>query len=138
MLAVQPPWREIRVQIAGVEITKKEEKMNIEKMTIGEAREIAKLFGNANSKNHSFDVGKNYFIRTVTHHFTGKLVSVTDTDLVIVDAAWIADDGRFAQAISDGKHNEVEPFPAGLPVIINRASIIDACEYRSPLPRDQK
>ena len=30
MLAVQPPWREIRVQIAGVEITKKEEKMDIE------------------------------------------------------------------------------------------------------------
>lgn len=122
--------------------------MNIYDLTIKEAikirNQINELFGSsavtqcAPSKTHSFIIGKNYFIRTVTHHYTGLLISVTDSDIVLTDAAWIADDGRFKQAIAEGKFSEIEPYPDNLPVLINRGSLIDACEFLHPLPRTQK
>jgi hypothetical protein len=71
-----------------------------------------------------YPVGKNVFIRTVTHHHTGRLVQVTDQELVLEDAAWIADDGRFEEALKTGVFNEVEMFPRGR-VIIGRGAIID-------------
>ena len=89
------------------------------------------------SKDHPFSVGGNYFIRTVTHHYTGKLVAVYPNELVLVDAAWIADDGRFSQAVKTGSFAEVEPWPDGIEVIIGRGSILDASEVPST-PRFQK
>ncbi len=83
-------------------------------------------------------VGKNYFIRTVTHHLTGQLVKVTREELVLKDAAWIADDGRFMQAIKNGELKEVEPFPDDVEVIVGRGSLIDACIWAHELPRTQK
>jgi hypothetical protein len=116
--------------------------MDISKLTIGEAREIAAMFGNksacAKSDSHPFEVGENYFIRTVTHHFTGKLVEVHASELVLEDAAWIADDGRFADALKSGTFNEVEPFPADSRVILNRASLVDAVKIGFKLPVSQK
>jgi hypothetical protein len=85
-----------------------------------------------------WNVGASYFIRTVTHHYTGKLVAVYPQELAITDAAWIADDGRFAQAVKDGAFNEIEPFPDGANVIIGRGSILDAVEVSFPIPRSQK
>lgn len=86
--------------------------------------------------NHPYNVGKNYFIRTVTHHLTGKLIAVHEQELVLEQAAWIADDGRFADALKKCEFNEVEPFPAG-PVIVGRGSIIDAVEIEK-IPTSQK
>ena len=101
--------------------------MNIEELTIKEARELAALFNpQPKSVTHPFEIGKNYFIRTVTHHHTGKLVDVTPTELVLENAAWIADDGRLTEALATGKFNEVEMFPVGSRVIIGRGSLIDA------------
>lgn len=87
---------------------------------------------------HPYEIGKNYFIRTVTHHHTGKLVKVTSQELVLVDAAWIADDGRFMNALRKGTLSEVEPFPEGKEVIVGRNAVIDATEWIHPLPRVQK
>lgn len=81
-------------------------------------------------------IGENYFIRTVTHHLTGRLVAVHPIELVLEDAAWIADDGRFADALAKNAFAEVEPFPDG-EVIVGRTSVIDATQI-SKLPRDQK
>jgi hypothetical protein len=112
--------------------------MNIDQLTIAEAREIATLFSTAKKcTTHPFEIGANYFLRTVTHHFTGKLVAVHEQELILEDAAWIADDGRFADAIREAKFSEVEPFPDG-PVIIGRASLIDAVKLAAKLPRSQK
>ncbi len=110
--------------------------MNIEQLTIAEAREIAKLFGQQTTSIHPYQIGAPYFIRTVTHHHTGRLVAVTEHELVLEDAAWIADDGRFADALKSGAFSEVEPFPDG-PVIIGRGSVIDAVKI-SATPRSQK
>ncbi len=75
-------------------------------------------------------IGKKYFIRTVTMHLTGELISVGTQELVLKDAAWIADSGRFNEAIRDvTKCSEVEPFAA--PVIVGRGSIVDATEISS-------
>ena len=81
-------------------------------------------------------VGKNVFVRTVTHHYTGRLAEVDERFLKLEDAAWIADDGRFTQALADGTLNEVEPYPAGCLVAVG--SIIDLCEWTHDLPRTQK
>lgn len=85
-----------------------------------------------------FEVGRNYFIRTVTHHYTGKLVGLTPTELILVDAAWIPDDGRFADCIAKGTPEEVEPYPDGHAVIINRQALVDATAWAHELPRAQK
>ena len=82
-------------------------------------------------------VGKTYLIRTVTMIQTGRLVAVYDKELVLEDAAWVADTGRFYDALSKGTLNEVEPFPDG-PVIVGRGAISDAAIWSHPLPRKQK
>ena len=112
--------------------------MNIDDLTVKEIKHIQSLLKTGPSGSHPYKVGKNYFIRTVTHHLTGKLVKVTPKELVLENAAWIADDGRFFDVLKNGEFKEVEPFPDGLEVIVGRGSLIDAVEWMHQLPRDQK
>lgn len=109
--------------------------MEIDKLTIGEARQIAALLGN--SPTHPFEIGAGYFFRTVTYHLTGRIKAVYPTEIVVTEAAWIADDGRFTSAVAKGEFSEVEPFPDG-EVIIGRGSLIDAVKTSYPMPRSQK
>ena len=87
------------------------------------------------SANHSFVIGQAVFIRTVTHYYTGCVASVTDSDVGLDNAAWIADTGRFADAFKSG-FNEVEPYPVR--VYVCRGAIVDFCEWSLELPRKQK
>ena len=88
-------------------------------------------------KTQPYEVGKKYFIRTVTHHYTGELVQVYEHELVLTDAAWIADDGRFQSALETEEFKEVELFPKGKNVIIGRGAILDATQIQK-LPDKQK
>src|SRR3990167_10922572 len=54
-------------------------------------------------------VGQKLFIRTVTYHMTGKVTKRMGAFIQLEDAAWIADSGRFSDAIKKGDLNEVEP-----------------------------
>lgn len=81
-------------------------------------------------------VGGNVFVRTVTHHYTGRLAAIADGFLHLEDAAWIADDGRFATALETGALNEVEPYPRDCYVSVG--SVVDLCEWQHDLPRTQK
>lgn len=110
--------------------------MNIDSLTIGEIKHIQSLLKGPEISN-PYKIGKSYFIRTVTHHLTGRLIKVTAKELVIEEAAWIADDGRFYDALKTGNLNEIEPFPDG-EVIIGRGSIIDCVEWKHNLPKEQK
>lgn len=83
-----------------------------------------------------FKVGEKYFIRTVTYHMTGKVKKISGGFLVLDDASWIADSGRFNEAINEGKLNEVEP--VDVLVFLNISSITDAFEWRHALPCDVK
>ena len=78
-------------------------------------------------------IGKPYLIRTVTMIDTGILVSMNQHEIILKDAAWVADTGRFNEALKSGRFGEVEPFPDGL-VAIGRGSIIDAVRI-STAPR---
>ena len=82
-----------------------------------------------------FEVGKSYFIRTVTYHLTGKVKTIVGKFLVLEDAAWIADSGRFSNAIKKGTLNEVEPVGDA---IVNTDSIADAFPWVHALPKEQK
>lgn len=111
--------------------------MKIEELTIGEAREIASMFSSKlSAQTHSFTIGKSVIIRTVTHYFTGRIVSVTDSDLVLEDAAWIPDTGRWSTILASGIVNEAEPYLD--PVIVSRGAITDTTLWRHPLPKTQK
>ena len=113
--------------------------MDIDNLTIRQAREISQLFGApaAGEVPHAYPVGSSVFVRSVTHHYTGRLVRVTDGELVLTDAAWIADDGRFADALKTGVLNEVEPYPDG-EIIVARSAICDVSLWAHDLPREQK
>lgn len=80
--------------------------------------------------------GKHVFVRTVTHHYTGRLINYDETFLQLENAAWIADDGRFANALKDGTLDEVEPYPDLC--LISIGSVLDVSEWLHELPRTQK
>lgn len=109
--------------------------MNIDDLTLGQIRSLGAFFTPA-TDNSAWEIGANYLIRTVTMVDTGRLVAVTAQELVLEDAAWIADTGRFADAVEKAEFGEVEPFPAGR-VILGRGAIIDAVKIKS-IPRSQK
>lgn len=68
--------------------------------------------------------------------YTGKLVWVGDKELVLENPAWIADSGRFMQAIRNGVLDEVEPMNDT--AIIGRGAIVDASIIQWELPTQQK
>jgi len=114
------------------------EPLNIENLTLAQIRQIAAMLSpappTAEAVPHAYPVGQNVFIRTVTMHYTGHLVQVTQGELVLEDAAWIADSGRFAEALSTGRLHEVEPFPPGR-VVVGRGSVVDIAIWSHALPR---
>jgi hypothetical protein len=115
--------------------------MNIDELTYGQIKEIAALAGSkCQTSRSAFVVGKNYFIRTVTHILTGKLVRIIGEDLVLVDACWVADTRRYADIFTDGftAEAELEPYPDGAEVIVNRGALVDAVEWTRDLPRKQQ
>jgi hypothetical protein len=85
---------------------------------------------------YPFEIGKSYFIRTATYHCTGKVLAIKSHFLVLGDMAWIADSGRFNEAINNGKLSEVEPVNCEAGVNID--SIIDYFEWKHELPKEVK
>ncbi len=110
--------------------------MNLEDLTLGEIKEIIKMFNNKEfSSNHPYQIGASYFIRTVTHYYTGRLVAVYENEIVLEDAAWIPDTGRYSNLFKTGRPEEVEPLDE--PIIIGRKAIIDCNPWKFALPREQ-
>ena len=83
-----------------------------------------------------FKVGGAYFIRTVTYFATGRVKAIVGNFIVLEDAAWIADTGRFRDAIVKGILSEIEPVDVDMFLNIN--SITDAFLWKHKLPREQK
>lgn len=112
--------------------------INIDDLTVRELKEITKLAGARGNagKSHSLAVGMVVFIRTVTMYYTGKIEAITASDIKLVDAAWIADTGRFNEFLKSGKFNECEPFPSW--VVVPRGCIVDVAPWTHPLPSSVK
>ena len=117
---------------------------SIDELTIGEAKnliEMAKALSSqlgstpqiSSDTSHVYEVGQNYLVETVTKYFLGKLVRVTEQELLLDEASWIADTGRYNECLRDGVANEVEPCPGS--VIVGRGAIVSASLWTSPLLR---
>jgi len=83
-----------------------------------------------------FEIGAVYLIRTVTMIEVGRVVAASKQWVILEDAAWVADTGRFADALKKWQFNEVEPFPDGL-VGVSCGSIVDFVKGKETL-RSQK
>lgn len=84
-----------------------------------------------------FEVGKKYLIRTVTMVDVGRVTKIIGKFIVLEDASWIADTGRFNECLCKSDvFNEVEPFTHSL--FINTQSIIDATPWPYALPTQPK
>lgn len=82
-------------------------------------------------------IGKNVAVRGVTMIYTGRLVEVTAADLVLTDAAWIAETGRWTAFVARSDVKEVEPYPDDQRVWIPRGTVCDVTELLGDLPRKQ-
>lgn len=105
----------------------------LDDMKLKDLMVLVNALGGSNKPETSlWKVGKAYFIRTVTMHVIGILEVVNDTELLLKDASWIADSGRFNNALQTGELDEVELFVDK--VIINRTAIIDATIWGHKTP----
>lgn len=110
------------------------DEITVEGETYIKKSKCKRVLPEGDQSNPFMEIGLVYFIRTVTHYFTGRLAWVGDKEIVIEDACWIADTGRFNEFLKDkNKANETEPFPEGSAVIVGRGSIIDMVEYKPSL-----
>ncbi len=80
-------------------------------------------------------IGKSLFIRTVTYHLVGKVEKIIGGMIELSTASWVADSGRFMNAIKDGELDEVEPLGQWF---VSIGSIVDFGIWRHELPVDQK
>ena len=79
--------------------------------------------------------GKAYFFRTVTYHMVGTVVEQEDNFVKLKDASWVADSGRFMNAIKEGSLSEVEPVGTAF---VNLETLTDFFPWVHPLPDKQK
>lgn len=114
--------------------------INIDELTLGQVKHLRSLLGGdvAASKRLPMPIGMQILVRTVTHYYTGRVTAVAEEEVEISDACWVADTGRFADALEKGVLNELEPYPEGRKVTLNRGAFVDWCEWPAPLPRTQK
>lgn len=80
-------------------------------------------------------VGKKVFIRTVTYHLVGKVEKIVGNLVFLSQASWVADSGRFSQAIQDGTLDEVEPVGDWF---FNIQTMVDGGIWKHDLPTTQK
>lgn len=117
-------------------------KPKLDELTVGEARELAAMLNGValpakrTEKPCPFVVGDAYLIRTVTNYWTGRVERVVGDFLVLSDAAWIADTGRYSEATDEAHLKEIEP--VNEPVFVGLGSIIDARGWTAALPRKVK
>ena len=118
---------ENEIEINGVQYIRKDS-------VKGESKEVKVI--ELNGLESAWVIGKNYLIRTVTMIQIGRLVGITEKELILDNACWVADTGRFNAALETGKLNELEMFVK--PVIVNRGAIVDATEWICELPKNTK
>ena len=90
----------------------------------------------AKERKGAWTIGEKYLIRTVTMTLLGRLVYLDDKELILENASWIADTGRFHVALATGALSEIEPFPNE--VGVGRGSIVDFCVWVHELPKTAK
>ena len=82
-------------------------------------------------------IGKAFFFRAITYHLVGMVESrIKGTNILrLSTASWVADSGRFMDAIKKGTLSEVEP--VGI-AFINIDTVTDFFPWKHKLPTKQK
>lgn len=69
-------------------------------------------------------IGTLVAIRSVTLYYTGRIIANTSEYIVLEDAAWIADTGRWAEFVKNPEGaNEIEPYSK--PCLVFKGAIAD-------------
>lgn len=93
-----------------------------------------------------FVIGNQYLIRTVTMYWVGRVIGLNRHGIILGDAIWIQDTGRWHNSINQGldqeEHSELEPVPADengkREAFVSWGGIIDALPYNHKLPVNGK
>ena len=59
------------------------------------------------------EIGKCYYVRTITDHWVGRVSAIMANCVTLEDASWIADSGRLSDFVRDGKTDTMEIEPVG-------------------------
>ena len=87
------------------------------------------------TQENPFIVGKKYLLRTVTHITVGEVDKIIGSFLIMKKSCWVADTGRFADALKEGTYSEVEMHPEN-GCGVNWQSLIDFFELDTDLPME--
>lgn len=112
--------------------------MDIESLTFAQMKQIASIVGGvaASQPSSPFAPGSAWLIRTVTMAWTGRVRAVVGGFVVLDEAAWIPDTGRFHLATEEKNLSEIEPVGDG--VVVGLGSIVDAKPWTTALPKNVK
>lgn len=83
-------------------------------------------------------IGKSYYIETATKFWSGRLRAVEGGFLILENAAWIADTGRWTDFLRTGEPDEVEPVPGDGVWSLNMAFVTGYREYPGKLPQERE
>lgn len=80
-------------------------------------------------------IGGKYYFRTVTYHQVGEVKKIVGRFAYLKNASWIADSGRFMNAIKEGTLDEVEPVGD---CFVSLDTVVDFFPWKHKLPTEQK
>jgi len=80
-------------------------------------------------------IGTKILFRTVTYFQVGRIIGFFGDMVELEDSSWVADTGRFYDAIKTGVLSEVEPIGT---CFVNKKSLVDAIPWTHDLPTEQK
>tara|TARA_R100001480_G_scaffold18283_2_gene27758 strand:+ start:31454 stop:31813 length:360 start_codon:yes stop_codon:yes gene_type:complete len=117
--------------------------IDINELTLGQVKELNNMMNknsNVKESNQPFKIGKAYLFRLVTHIDIGVVKDVGEKEIVLTNASWIADTGRYNECFKKGVDglNEVEPYPLDQEVIIGRGALVDSTIWNHKLPTEAK
>jgi hypothetical protein len=98
--------------------------------------DFAQELGNGVGDHTPFRVGDQVFLRCQNYYYTGRVKAVLLDWVVLAEASWIPDAGRFAEALASGEFAEIEPYPGDCAIRLD--TIDDASPWPHALPRGVK
>lgn len=82
-----------------------------------------------------YKVGNNVILKTVTDYYVGRILMVGEEEIVLVEASWVADTGRWSVALATGFDEDAEIEPCMDPVVVNRKALTAGTLWRHALPK---
>lgn len=70
-----------------------------------------------------FEIGESYLVETVTKYWLGVCCGVSDTDVYLVNASFVASTGRYNEFMSGSDPSENEPLPEDKVIAISKGAI---------------